>query len=70
MYSYFNLSDSNFVLGVKIPVIKILRLTNDKGEPMNDQAGAPMYFVQTGNPIIRILSKEEYAIVKTMEGFE
>ncbi|MHB1909718.1 MAG: hypothetical protein ACYCQJ_12755 [Nitrososphaerales archaeon] len=69
-YSYYTTSDSNYVIGVKVPLVKLLRVVDEKGDAISGPTGEPIYSINVGNPIIRILSPEEWKVLKELEGFE
>ena len=64
-WTYFSVGDSDYVVGVKLVVSKVMRLMDD-GKPTVDNLQRPAYWFETAQ-VIRILSKEEWLVVKEME---
>ena len=69
-WSYYAVSDSDYVIGVKVDLIKLSRVLNDKSEPFAYPDGTPLY-LQLNNVEVVALTKEEWKAKKDgeQEGF-
>lgn len=65
-WSYFAVSDSDFVIGLKVDLVKVGRVLNEKSEAFTYPDGSPLY-LQQHNVAVVVLSKEEWTAKKEAE---
>ena len=68
-WTYFTVSDSDAVIGVKISVTKVMRLEGPDGKPLVNPDGTPGYYFNSTN-VVRTLTAEEWRVLKHQEQFE
>lgn len=65
-WAYVTVADSDYVIGIKLVVTKVVRILKPDGSPDVTPQGEPIYGV-TGQNVLRVLSKKEWEVLKTME---
>ena len=62
-WTYVSIPDDDVIIGIRVAVTKVMRLTTPDGKLAKDPNGTPLYNFQTTN-IVRTLSREEYEVEK------
>lgn len=63
-WTYISVPDDDVVIAVRVAVTKVMKLLNDKDEPIRDQnTGLPSYFFQSTN-VVKVLTNDEYKVEK------
>lgn len=68
-WTYFSVNDSDYVIGVKVSITKVMRLAGPDGKPATGQDGAPAYFFNATN-VVKTLTKEEWRVLRQQGEFE
>jgi len=68
-WTYFTVSDSDYVIGVKASVTKVMRIEGPDGSPAVGPDGAPVYAFNTTN-VVKSLSKDEWRVLKQQDSLE
>jgi hypothetical protein len=68
-WTYFSVSDSDYVVGVKVSITKVMRLEGTGGAPAIGPDGTPAYFFNSTN-IVKTLTNAEWKVLKQQGEFE
>lgn len=62
-WTYISIPDDDVIIGIRVAVTKVMKLTTPDGNVAKDPTGTPLYTFQSTN-IVRTLTREEYEVEK------
>lgn len=64
-WTYISIPDDDVIIGVRIAMTKVMKLTLPDGNPAKDASGMPIYSFQSTN-VVKTLTREEYEVEKKL----
>ena len=62
-WTYISVPDDDVIIGIRVAVTKVMRLTTPDGSIARDATGTPLFTFQSTN-VVRTLTREEYEVEK------
>ena len=62
-WTYISIPEDDVIIGIRIAVTKVMKLTTPDGKLAKDPAGTPIYTFQRTD-VVRTLTGEEYEVEK------
>jgi len=64
-WTYISVPEDDIIIGVRIAMTKVMKLTKPDGTPAKDASGMPIYSFQS-TTVVKTLTREEYEVEKKL----